>query len=99
MLIMYDLFDLWFMIFVLFKIVWKKSHRWVNFYFSSKVVVSGAACSYEDVLSYIDCSLLSVSLRDEDLDKMAVVESCIQYLHENEFISVHIPPSDEATGK
>ncbi|XP_055889745.1 DNA polymerase theta-like [Biomphalaria glabrata] len=63
-----------------------------------EVVVSGAACSYEDVLSYIDCSLLSVSLRDEDLDKMAVVESCIQYLHENEFISVHIPPSDGATG-
>ncbi|KAH9504975.1 hypothetical protein Btru_061318 [Bulinus truncatus] len=64
-----------------------------------EIVVSGVATSYEDVLSYIDCSLLSASLNGDDMDKMAVVASCIQYLQENEFITVHTQLGDGNVGE
>ncbi|CAL1548393.1 unnamed protein product, partial [Lymnaea stagnalis] len=62
-----------------------------------EIVVSGVAPKVEDVVTYIDCTLLSVSLEGNGLGqvKTALVESCIKYLQENEFVTVQVSQKEE----
>ncbi|GFN83271.1 DNA polymerase theta-like [Plakobranchus ocellatus] len=57
-----------------------------------EVVVSGVAPRPEDVMTYVNCTLLSASLRGDgdaqENSSKTLVESCIQFLQDNEFVTV-----------
>ncbi|XP_012942327.1 DNA polymerase theta [Aplysia californica] len=57
-----------------------------------EVVVSGVAASPEAVMDYVRCTLLSASMSTQETEDQssALLESCVQFLQENEFVSVQV---------
>ncbi|RUS83890.1 hypothetical protein EGW08_008371 [Elysia chlorotica] len=56
-----------------------------------EVVVSGVAPSPEDVMTYVNCTLLSASMNSESAqgnNSSVLIESCIQFLQDNEFVTI-----------
>ncbi|CAG5132586.1 unnamed protein product [Candidula unifasciata] len=64
-----------------------------------EVVVSGVAPTPGDVITYINCTLLSASLSEDTQRnlKTALVDSCIQFLQDNEFVTVNITYNEDGT--
>ncbi|BFZ09845.1 hypothetical protein BsWGS_12884 [Bradybaena similaris] len=64
-----------------------------------EVVVSGVAPTPEDVTTYINCTLLSASLSEDTQNnvKTALVDSCIQFLQDNEFVAVNVTHNEDGT--
>lgn len=53
-----------------------------------EVVVSGVAASPEDVSLYAACTLLAASVAEGEGQTSSLILQCVQFLQENEFISV-----------
>ena len=58
-------------------------------FFLYKVVVSGVAPGPEDVMTYVNCTLLSASMHSaHENNNSVLIESCIEFLQDNEFVTV-----------
>ena len=51
-----------------------------------EVVVSGIAMAPRDVALYASCTLLAASVEKETDNTQDLIEECIQFLQENEFV-------------
>ncbi|GFR73382.1 DNA polymerase theta-like, partial [Elysia marginata] len=63
-----------------------------------EVVVSGVAPSPEDVMTYVNCTLLSASLNCDsscENSNSLLIDSCIQFLQDNEFVTVQKSKNDD----
>ena len=67
-------------------------------FFLFQIIVSGAARKPSDVYLYTKCTLLSACLEEKEVemattDDIDPVKECIQFLEENEFITLKKVPN------
>ena len=66
---------------------------WTSVYadlnFCLQVVVSGVASTPDDVARYVACTLLAASLPPGDNSSAALITSCLTFLEDNEFVTLH----------
>ncbi|KAL3883562.1 hypothetical protein ACJMK2_029814 [Sinanodonta woodiana] len=53
-----------------------------------EVVVSGVASTIQDVADYVSCTLLAVSLPKDGTKTDELIEACVSFLQENEFVTL-----------
>ena len=51
-----------------------------------EVVVSGVAMETKDVASYASCTLLAASLPSGSVQTQNLIDQCVEFLQENEFV-------------
>lgn len=56
--------------------------------FVIQIVVSGVADSVPDVTAYASCTMLAASLDTSSDQTQGMISACIQFLQENEFVSL-----------
>lgn len=56
--------------------------------FVVQIVVSGVADSVTDVTAYALCTMLAASLDTSSDQTQGMISACIQFLQENEFVSL-----------
>ncbi|XP_033740640.1 LOW QUALITY PROTEIN: DNA polymerase theta-like [Pecten maximus] len=53
-----------------------------------EIVVSGVATCPNDVVTYISCTMLAASLPSDDQQAATIIQDCITFLQENEFVTL-----------
>ncbi|KAL5009648.1 hypothetical protein ScPMuIL_011953 [Solemya velum] len=65
-----------------------------------EIVVSGLATSVEDVIAYVSCTMLAASAATDSKKTAALIQTCLQFLQDNEFVTVPTTkPGEETTAR
>lgn len=75
-----------------------------SYYPKSQIIVGGVASTPQDVSLYASCSLLAASMKcdgqhksNEETNNKGAIEACVEWLMENEFISIQKDGEGTAT--